>query len=116
MCPCLPWKFVDVYEWCFITSTSTLDYTSALLWYTDIVKILSNAAARLKDNTFQGNLIGIGADFAKRTQEQRKELVLFKKHIQKNTGQERKVLIAYPATLKYLDENGKENIVRNEEF
>ena len=88
----------------------------ALLWYTDIVKILSNAAARLKDNTFQGNLIGIGADFAKRTQEQRKELVLFKKHIQRKTGQERKVLIAYPATLKYLDENGKENIVRNEEF
>ena len=31
-------------------------------------------------------------------------------------GQERKVFIAYPATLKYLDENGKENIVRNEEF
>ena len=28
LCPCLPWKFVDVYEWCFITSTSTLDYTS----------------------------------------------------------------------------------------
>ena len=31
-------------------------------------------------------------------------------------GQERTVFIAYPATLKYLDENGKENIVRNEEF
>ena len=26
------------------------------------------------------------------------------------------VSIAYPATLKYLDENGRENIVRNEEF
>ena len=31
-------------------------------------------------------------------------------------GQERKVFIAYPAILKYLDENGQENIVRNEEF
>ena len=31
-------------------------------------------------------------------------------------GQERKVFIAYPATLKYLDENGEENKVRNEEF
>ena len=30
--------------------------------------------------------------------------------------QERKVFIAYPAILKYLDENGQENIVRNEEF
>ncbi|CAH3024423.1 unnamed protein product, partial [Porites evermanni] len=46
----------------------------ALLRYTDKVKILSNAAARIKDNPFQGNLIGIGADFAKRTQERRKEL------------------------------------------
>ena len=39
-----------------------------------------------------------------------------KKHIQKKMGQERKVFIAYPATLKYLDENGQENTVRNEEF
>ena len=29
-------------------------------------------------------------------------------------GQERKVFIAYPATLKYLDEYGKENIVFTE--
>ena len=41
----------------------------AFLRYTDKVKILSNAAARLKDNPYQGNLIGIGADFAKETQE-----------------------------------------------
>ena len=88
----------------------------AFLRYTDKVKILSNAAARIKDNPFQGNLIGIGADFAKRTQERRKELVPYKKHIQKKMGQERKVFIAYPAILKYLDENGQENIVRNEEF
>ena len=88
----------------------------SFLRYTDKVKILSNAAARIKDNPFQGNLIGIGADFAKRTQERRKELVPYKKHIQKKMGQERKVFIAYSATLKYLDENGQENIVRNEEF
>ena len=30
---------------------------------------------RLKDNTFHGNLIGIGADFAKDTQERRKALI-----------------------------------------
>ena len=88
----------------------------AFLRYTDKVKILSNAAARIKDNPFQGNLIGIGADFAKTTQERRKELVPYKNHIQKKMGQERKVFIAYPAILKYLDENGQENIVRNEEF
>ena len=88
----------------------------ACLRYTDEAKILSNAAARLKDNPFQGNLIGIGADFAKKTQERRKELVPYKRHLQKKLGQERKVFIAYPATLKYLDENGKENVVRNEEF
>ena len=50
------------------------------------------------------------------SQERRKELVPYKKHIQKKMGQERKVFIAYSATLKYLDENGQENIVRNEEF
>ena len=87
----------------------------AFLRYTDKAKVLSNAAARLKDNPFQGNLIGIGADFAKKTQERRKELVPYKRHLQKKLGQE-KVFIAYPATLKYLDENGKENVVRNEEF
>ena len=37
----------------------------AFLRYTDKVKILSNATARIKDNPFQGNLIGIGADFAR---------------------------------------------------
>ena len=39
-----------------------------------------------------------------------------KRHLQKKLGQERKVFIAYPATLKYLDENGRENVVRNEDF
>ena len=77
----------------------------AFLRYTDKVKILSNAAARLKDNPLQGNLIGICADFAKRTQERRKELVPYKEHLQKKMGQERKVFIAYPASVKYLNEN-----------
>ena len=90
----------------------------AFLRYTDKVKILSNAAATLNDNPFQGNLIiGIGADFAKRTKERRKEHVPYKKHLEKKMEQERKVFIAYSAcTLKYLDENGKENIVQNEEL
>lgn len=88
----------------------------AFLRYTDKVKILSNAAARLKDNPYQGNLIGIGADFAKETQERRKALIPFKKHLQSKLGRERKVFIAYPAILKYLDENGKPKIVRDEDF
>ena len=46
----------------------------AFLRYTDKVKILSNAATRLKDNPYRGKLIGIGADFAKETQERQKAL------------------------------------------
>ena len=69
----------------------------AFLRYTDKVKILSNAAARLKDNPYQGNLIGVGGDFAKETQERRKALIPFKKHLQSKLGRERKVFIAYPA-------------------
>ena len=88
----------------------------AFLRYTDKVKILSNAAARLKDNPYQGNLIGVGADFAKETQERRKALIPFKKHLQNKLGRERKVFIAYPAILKYSDENGNPKIVRNEDF
>ena len=88
----------------------------AFLRYTDKVKILSNAAARLKDNPYQGNLIGVGADFAKETQERRKALIPFKKHLQNKLGRERKVFIAYPAILKYSDENGNPKIVRDEDF
>ena len=88
----------------------------AFLRYTDKVKILSNAVARLKGNPYQGNLIGIGADFAKETQERRKVLIPFKKHLQRKLGKERKVFIAYPAILKYLDENGNPRIVRDEDF
>ena len=36
----------------------------AFLRYTDKVKILSSAAARLRDNPFRGNVIGIGPDYA----------------------------------------------------
>ena len=88
----------------------------AFLRFTDKVKILSNAAARLKDNPYQGNLIGVGADFTKETQERRKVLITFKKHLQRKVGRERKVFIAYPAVLKYLDENGNPKIVRDEDF
>ena len=87
----------------------------AFLRYTDKMKILVNAAARL--NPFQGNLIGIGADFSKETQECRKALVPFKKHLQKKIEeQECKVLIGYPATLKYLDSKDKVKAVGNEEL
>ena len=34
-----------------------------------------NSAAKLKGNPYNGNIIGIGADFAKKTQEQRKALL-----------------------------------------
>ena len=88
----------------------------AFLRYTDKVKILSNAAARLKDNPYQGKLIGVGADFAKETQERRKALIPFKKHLQNKLGRERKVFIAYPAILKHLDKNGNPKIVRDEDF
>ena len=72
----------------------------AFLRYMDKMKILVNAVARV--NPFQGNLIGIGADFSKETQECRKALVTFKKDLRKKIEeQECKVFIDYPATLKY---------------
>ena len=81
------------------------------------MNILANAAARLKNNPFHGNLIGIGADFSKETQGRRKALVPFKKHLQKKLErQECKAFIAYPATLKYLDSKGKVKAVNNEEL
>ena len=80
------------------------------------MKIMANAAARLKNNPFDGNLIGFGADFSKETQERRKALVCFKKHLQKKLeGKECKVFIAYPATLRYLDSKGNVEAVNNEE-
>ena len=89
----------------------------AFLKYTDKVKILSNAATRLKDNPYQSKkLIGVGADLAKERQERRKTLIPFKKHLKNKLGRERKVFIAYPAILKYLDKNGNRKIVRDEDF
>ena len=78
--------------------------------------ILSSAAARLKDNSYWGNLIGVGDNFAKETQERWKVLIPFKKHLQKKLGRERKVFIDYPAILNYLDENGDSKMVRDEDF
>ena len=78
----------------------------AFLRYTDKVKILSNAATRLNDNPYQGKLIGIGADFTKETQERRKALSF---HCVERP-------IAYPTILKYLDENGKPKMVRDEDL
>lgn len=89
----------------------------AFVRYPDKMKIMANAAARLKNNPFDGNLIGFGADFSKETQECRKALVPFKKHLQKKIEeQECKVLIDYPATLKYLDSKDKVKAVGNEEL
>ena len=89
----------------------------AFLKYSDKTKILANAAVRLKDNPFPGNLIGIAANFAKDTQEHRKALIPFKKHLQKKLEkQECRVFIAYPSRLKYSDSKGKVITVRNEEL
>ena len=88
----------------------------SFLRYVDKMKVLYNAAARLKNNPLGGNLIGISEDFAKKTQEQRKALVPFKKHLQKKLSSECKVFIAYPASLKFVDENGNLKIVRKEDF
>ena len=43
----------------------------AFLRYTDKMKVLTNAAARLKDNPLNRNIIGISEDFAKRTREEK---------------------------------------------
>ena len=42
--------------------------------------------------------------------------VPYKKHLQKKLGQDRKVFIAYPATLKYLDENSNPKVVSDEDL
>ena len=88
----------------------------AFLRYTEKFKILSNAAARPRDNPFCGNLICVEDDFLKKTRERRKALIPFKKHLQKKLGREKKVFISYPATLKYRHENGNVKTVRDEEF
>ena len=62
----------------------------AFLRYTDKMKILRNAAARLKDNLLNGNVIGISEDFAKRTQRRQQELVPYRKFLKKKLGDGRK--------------------------
>ena len=85
----------------------------AFLKYTDKTKILANAAVRLKDNPFHGNLIGIGADLAKDTQERRKALIPFKKHLQKKLPGHAKVFglerQSYNCKKRRAEENGKRN-------
>ena len=88
----------------------------AFLRYTDKMKVLRNAAARLKDNPLNGNAIGISEDFAKKTQRRRQELVPYRKFLKKKLGDDRKVYIAYPAILKYVDANGRHRIVGTEEL
>ena len=57
----------------------------AFLKYSDKTKILANAAVRLKDNPFHGNIIGIGTDFAKDTQERRKLRLFLSRNIFKRS-------------------------------
>lgn len=57
----------------------------AFLRYTDKVKVLPNAPAKLKENPSHGNSFGIGANFAKETQE--RALISFKKYLQKSSGE-----------------------------
>ena len=79
-------------------------------------KVLRNAAARLKDNPLNGNVIGISEDFAKKTQRRRQELVPYRKFLKKRLGVDRKVYIGYPAILKYVDVNGRHRTVGTEEL
>ena len=88
----------------------------AFLRYTDKMKVLRNAAARLKDNPLNGNVIGISEDFAKKTQRRRQELVPYRKFLKKKLGDDRKVYIGYPAILKYVDVNGRHRTVGTEEL
>lgn len=88
----------------------------AFLRYTDKMKVLRNAAARLKDNPLNGNVIGISEDFAKKTQRRRQELVPYRKFLKKRLGVDRKVYIGYPAILKYVDVNGRHRTVGTEEL
>ena len=86
------------------------------LRYTDKAKVLANAAARLQGNPYNGNIIGIGADFVKKMQDRRKALLPYKKHLQKKLGADSKVFIAYPAILKYIDKEGRQKTVGEEDL
>jgi len=76
----------------------------------------SPAPQRMRIILFRGNVIGIGPDYAKNTQHWWKALVSYKKHSQKKLGQDGKVFIAYPVTLKYLDENGNLKVASDEDL
>ena len=88
----------------------------AFLRYSDKMKVLSNAAARLKDNPLDGKLIGISEDFGKKTQEERKAIAPVKKYLQKKLGAGSKVFIAYPAILKSVDSNGRVKVIPEKEL
>ena len=88
----------------------------AFLRYTDKMKVLTNAAARLKDNPLGGKLIGVSEDFAKKTQEVRKALFPVKRHLKKKLGADSRAFIAYPAVLKYTDANGRVKIATEKEI
>ena len=88
----------------------------AFLRYTDNMKILRNAAARLKDNPLNGNIIGINEDFAKRTQRRRQELVPCRKFLKKKLGVDRNVYIAYPAVRNCDINGGRHRTVGTEEL
>ena len=89
----------------------------AFLRYTDKMKVLTNADARLKDiNPLGGKLIVISEDYANKTQEVRKALFQVKRHLKKKLGVDSKVFIAYPAVLKYTDANGRVKIATEKEI
>lgn len=68
----------------------------AFLRHTDKMKVLRNAAARLKDNPLNGNVIGISEDYAKRTQRRQQELMPYRKFLKKKLGDDRKVSLRIP--------------------
>ena len=75
-----------------------------------------NLCFSFPDNPLNGNAIDISEDFAKKTQRRRQELVPYRKFLKKKLGDDRKVYIAYPAILKYVDANGRHRIVGTEEL
>ena len=80
------------------------------------LEALEDKLEEIRNKSRRNNLVffnGIGADFAKKTQDKRKALLPFKKHLQEKLGQDSKVFISYPATLKYVNEDGTLKIVKD---
>ena len=88
----------------------------AFLRYSDKMKVLSNAAVRLKENPLGAKLIGISEDFGKKTQEEREAIAPVKKYLQKKLVAGSKVFITYPAILKCVDSNGKPKVIPEKEL